>query len=155
MSRNPIVYAGDGNLKKRCAGGCGRMLPLEAYNLDSYAADGRQSYCPVCKARWTRAAAWERKYGLTVQMAAKTLEVQGGNCPICGLRLDPNAAVVDHDHDDEEVLGLLHGPCNSSPPTKLTREAWARYHENPPVRQANGGKPLYRPGTREGQLQAF
>jgi hypothetical protein len=42
--------------QKRCAR-CGVYYPLHTFNYDAKAADGRQSYCPPCKATATAAAA--------------------------------------------------------------------------------------------------
>jgi hypothetical protein len=42
--------------QKRCAR-CGVYYPLHTFNRDAKAADGRQSYCPPCKAAATESAA--------------------------------------------------------------------------------------------------
>ncbi len=60
------------------------------------------------------AAMWHRRirYGLTPEATAELLATQGGLCAICETPLDERMH-VDHDHETNEVRGLLCGTCNS------------------------------------------
>ena len=49
------------------------------------------------------AAAWR---------AEKLLE-QGWYCPLCGNRIDPKDAVLDHDHSTGHCRAVLHRGCNA------------------------------------------
>lgn len=146
MRQKPIEGA------QRCRGPCKRVLPLSAYHLDSYALNGRQSYCPECKAAATTEAYWQRTYGVTGALAGRCLALQGDVCPVCGLALGLREAVVDHDHETHEVRGLLHRTCNTRAPFGPDGAArWYAYHREPPMRAAAGG-PLYLPALVGGQL---
>lgn len=46
--------------------------------------------------------------------AMRLLQQQGGVCALCGLPIDLNALVLDHDHETGQVRGALHRSCNSS-----------------------------------------
>ena len=136
---------------------------MTAFNLDEAAEDGRQSYCPECKADNTREARWLRFYGLRPGRAQACLELQHNTCPLCGGHLDfevKRGALrkwtlhIDHDHDTGEVRGLLHSLCNMSPPPNALASArWLEYCLNPPMRQAHGGVPLIAPITGLGEAQ--
>lgn len=41
------------------------------------------------------------------------LKLQGGTCAICKRPPDAGLLVVDHDHVDKRVRGLIHRKCNS------------------------------------------
>lgn len=53
------------------------------------------------------------KYGMTVGDYNDLLKKQNGMCAICLLPPGKQALRVDHDHDTNEVRGLLCGTCNS------------------------------------------
>jgi len=65
-----------------------------------------------------------RKYGITISDYDALFEAQAGRCAICGIEKEawhPGAGaagrikflVVDHDHADGRVRGLLCGNCNN------------------------------------------
>lgn len=56
-------------------------------------------------------------YGMTLKQYDEMLEAQGGVCKHCGTATpSPNPARkwfdVDHDHETDEIRGLLCSPCN-------------------------------------------
>jgi hypothetical protein len=56
-----------------------------------------------------------KKYGITLQQYNDLLQVQDFKCAICGKPFEKGNgryAVVDHDHNDGHVRGLLHRNCN-------------------------------------------
>lgn len=59
------------------------------------------------------AARIERLYGITAEEYAELADSQGWRCAICG-EVDPRgrALFVDHDHETEEIRGLLCSGCN-------------------------------------------
>ena len=118
--------------RKRCAGRCARVLPLELYNFDNQAGDGRQSYCPECKASSTREAYLLKTYGITPRLAQECMAIQGNRCPLCGNSLDFGTqpkpmrkwtCVPDHNHDTTgEVYGFVHSVCNTRNTGRPSRE---------------------------------
>lgn len=58
-----------------------------------------------------------RKYGLTVEQYENMLAEQNGLCALCGLPPDETdlqkILVVDHDHETNQIRGLIHGRCNA------------------------------------------
>ena len=60
-----------------------------------------------------------KKYGITQEEFLSQLEYQGGRCACCGKVLliskdhtNPDAAVVDHCHDSNELRGIICHACN-------------------------------------------
>lgn len=55
-----------------------------------------------------------QKFGLSDVEAQAMLDAQGGGCAVCRvpLALVGRSANVDHDHDTDQVRGLLCRPCN-------------------------------------------
>ena len=140
---------------KRCAGPCGRVLKLSDFQVDNGSRDGRQSWCPACKAANGRYHKWEQAYGVWESLAERTLgEVQQFRCPICGLSLAfEDDIVLDHNRETGEARGFLHRVCNTRPPKDGDWAArWVTYDGDPPVRRANGGVPVYEPRRVGGQL---
>lgn len=59
--------------------------------------------------------AWKikKRYGLTVDAYEELLARQGGRCAICGgKQIHERNMSVDHDHETNEVRGLLCDYCN-------------------------------------------
>ncbi len=55
------------------------------------------------------------KYGITKEIYMDMLDKQDGTCDICnGLNANGRDLSIDHNHDTNEVRGLLCGACNST-----------------------------------------
>lgn len=60
----------------------------------------------------------QRTYGVTLQWYQDTLALQHNQCPICAKpfifqgKLGPDSPVVDHDHKDGRVRGIICNECN-------------------------------------------
>jgi hypothetical protein len=107
---------------KRCVH-CRHFKPRSAFYRAPAASDGLQSWCKACVAdrvkRWQtdhpdRATYLGRRWrhrqrGLFAGDYARIAAEQNGRCAICG---DVAELVIDHDHEDGRVRGLLCNPCN-------------------------------------------
>jgi|SRR5579863_3725447 len=56
----------------------------------------------------------KHRYGITLEQKREMYEAQKGLCKLCGdpLHADYRKANVDHDHETNEIRGLLHWSCN-------------------------------------------
>lgn len=121
---------------KPCSG-CHKMLPREEFHKSPTAISGAQSRCKKCRnekckewcmkhrerrkqqyTSWVRNNPEKRRnsilsyiYGITLEQYNSLLESQDGKCKIC---LKQKQLVVDHDHDLNEVRGLLCHKCNQA-----------------------------------------
>ena len=109
---------------------CGKKAPLEGFNKEKKAKDGRTSQCKTCCNERTRKhyrdnpdAGWSRdikkKYGITPQDYHDLLAEQGGVCANAGCTAtnpgpNKNRWCVDHNHDTGEIRGLLCSNCNAA-----------------------------------------
>lgn len=55
----------------------------------------------------------KRAYGITPEKYDEMLASQYGLCALCGKPPDGEKLMVDHDHETDEVRGLIHRFCNS------------------------------------------
>ena len=55
----------------------------------------------------------KRAYGITPERYDEMLAQQHGLCALCGKPPDGENLMVDHDHETDEVRGLIHRFCNS------------------------------------------
>jgi Recombination endonuclease VII len=55
----------------------------------------------------------KRAYGITPEKYDELLAQQHGLCALCGKPPDGENLMVDHDHETDEVRGLIHRFCNS------------------------------------------
>ena len=75
----------------------------------------RRSYLKHREARIAKAtaAAYLRRYGITVEQYQDILQKQDGICAICKNPPNKNALAVDHCHITGKIRGLLCPSCNS------------------------------------------
>jgi Recombination endonuclease VII len=91
---------------------CRKCFDHEANLQRNYAKENRVPH--------GRAFGLKRRYNITLEDYEQMLTVQGGVCAICGRTPDPNGPTidrflhVDHNHETEELRGLLCGPCNKA-----------------------------------------
>lgn len=80
-----------------------------------------------------------RKYGLTVEQYEATIAEQEGRCAICSTTTPAKHGswCIDHDHDTNEVRGLLCVKCNAglgsfddSPVHLLAAERYLQRHRS-------------------------
>jgi hypothetical protein len=83
-----------------------------------------------------------KRYGITPDDYDALLEYQGGGCAICGITTPQTGRTylhVDHDHDSDEVRGILCSACNTALGSfKDSRELLDRaieYLDLPPARR--------------------
>ena len=87
---------------------------------------GLSSQCKVCnlaganaRYNWeeTRKLRLKQKFGITVEDYDILLKEQNGKCAICGSenpgRHDAKNFAIDHDHETDEIRGLLCQGCNT------------------------------------------
>lgn len=113
---------------------CKQMQPLENFSRQKGGKYGRLAVCRACKitegraakasGRWPsfssanqRAYKLLRNYGITDHQYAALLAAQDGGCALCGQPQNSGNSrtkelVVDHDHDNDHVRGLLCTTCN-------------------------------------------
>lgn len=79
----------------------------------------RSSYSPEEQAAYGREWHLQRKFRITGEDYAALLVAQGGGCAVCGGKEThvhpsgkPKDLAVDHDHDSDQVRGLLCFNCN-------------------------------------------
>jgi hypothetical protein len=97
-----FVHRAEG--RRRCFR-CHNWKRMEAFSIDRSRSDGRASSCKLC----TSAAATASHYSTTRKALADMLEAQEGRCPIC---LRRKKLVVDHNHETQEIRGLICNRCN-------------------------------------------
>lgn len=53
------------------------------------------------------------KYSEVAKTRASMLQSQGGTCALCSLPIAKGKDVLDHDHTEGHLRGVLHSGCNS------------------------------------------
>lgn len=113
---------------KKC-NGCGREQPLERFWRNKKGRFGRYSLCRDCPSgliaahqRATRSSSLKSKYGIDIDEYERIWYSQGGRCAVCNRRGGSRGLAVDHNHETNQVRGLLCGECNMG---------LGRFHDNP------------------------
>lgn len=95
-------------MTQRCPG-CMEDLDLQKYPPSHRGKKGKQ--CRKCHVDRQRRANLKRNYGLTIDDVSAMIKRQGGLCLGCQKEL-PRNYVIDHDHKNGRVRGILCRPCN-------------------------------------------
>jgi Recombination endonuclease VII len=100
---------------------CGESDPKN-FSKDKYRGCGVRKVCKACwKLRYYdpdqhKQYKRKHKYGITNDQYDQMFAAQCGLCALCGMPPGVgqyDSLVVDHDHDTNQVRGLIHGRCNS------------------------------------------
>lgn len=70
------------------------------------------SRCKACASMASHAARLEKTYGIDAAEYDRIFKLQGGRCFICRNKPATIRFAVDHDHQDEDVRGILCKRCN-------------------------------------------
>jgi hypothetical protein len=128
--RKARVITTENGVMKTCTK-CEALKALDQFGTNKKARDGRSSWCMECSSAYlrenpthhdpasTRTRKLRVKYGITDEGYDRMLAEQDGKCAICGRTGDEVGGrwarlAVDHDHQTDEVRGLLCSPCNSA-----------------------------------------
>lgn len=98
---------------KKCSK-CGKVKPIsEFYYNCSY--QYHLLYCKSCSKKHIKNQNLQRNYNITVEQYDSLCRFQEGKCLICGTHQKDlkRPLVVDHDHETEEIRGLLCANCNA------------------------------------------
>jgi hypothetical protein len=97
--------------------GCQAHLPKTSFRKHWAAKNGLSTWCKICskerseKYREGRTRAKLRKYGLTPEDYQDLVKQQENCCAIC--RTNNYPLVIDHNHETNQVRGLLCSYCNT------------------------------------------
>ena len=128
-------------MKTKTCTKCLKDKPVSEFNKRAASKDGVRSQCKECARAYSRQYAAEhreegnvrnrsyrdrhplkernrallRYFNITLAEYDEMLEGQGGGCAICGMTPEDNGKrlAVDHDHETDEVRGLLCNNCNT------------------------------------------
>ena len=95
---------------------CSRTLSVSEFYKNRARSDGLQQNCKTChrkRNRDWREIELKRKYDMNGADYQMLFEAQNGQCAICGKAPNRTSLAVDHNHDTNEVRGLLCLKCNS------------------------------------------
>lgn len=115
-------YAGQGNTCKECVKSAvkrNRKLNPLKYRASRRRRNRNNAQLPIIR----RKQRFKRRYGLSQDKVLELLEKQNYECAICHVELqnpfeldedeDKALPIVDHDHRDGHVRGLLCSACNT------------------------------------------
>ena len=103
--------------RRRCPR-CGSRRAASRYTLVSAKRNiiDYVNWCDICKRDYNRDANLKVRYGITLAEYEEMLVAQDGKCAACGAAKGnvsrSDHFVVDHDHDTDEIRGLLCHGCN-------------------------------------------
>lgn len=88
---------------------CSKVLPVDEFYPHSKSRDGEGFYlsprCKECHGLQNRF----RRYGVTRD---EIIDLLARPCDACGQEIDKRFKMIDHDHDTDEVRGVLCNGCN-------------------------------------------
>ena len=106
---------------KKCSK-CGKEKSASEFYSTIDVISGLSSQCRICNSDRTRKTSLQQKYGITIEDYDTLLKEQNSRCAICGTT-DPGTCkskgalksrfCIDHDHETDEIRGLLCSKCNS------------------------------------------
>jgi hypothetical protein len=95
---------------------------ISLFSVDNRSKTGYQTRCKECQAivkkemaRYYRGKHLEYKYGITHEQYEEMLEKQDHRCAICSIEekyAENSRLCVDHNHETNELRGLLCKKCN-------------------------------------------
>lgn len=101
---------------------CKQEKDIFLFSVDTRSKSGYQTRCKECQsvvkkemALYYRNKHLEYKYGITSEQYEEMLKEQSNRCAICGIgeqHTENSRLCVDHDHNTNEVRGLLCKKCN-------------------------------------------
>ncbi len=112
--------------EKRCSR-CESIKPLDQFNNQTAAKDGKHTYCKPCTKVVNKA--WrdnpankikrhgyhiEARYGISKTEYDQKFEDQGGRCAVCNETQSHKRLAVDHCHVTGKVRSLLCDNCNKA-----------------------------------------
>lgn len=113
---------------------CNIEKPYSEFHKRKISKDGYRNDCKLCKIEYDknyweknkekrhkqdRRARLKREYGISIEEYNKMYKEQNNKCGICGNKetQKQNGKIIhlaiDHDHDTDEIRGLLCSRCNS------------------------------------------
>lgn len=106
--------AGKNKTHKRCRV-CGATKAISEFPLKSQKR-GTGTYisynCNDCAPRMARNRTYKYKYGITLEEYENLFISQDGRCAICKEEQPDMNLAVDHNHETDEIRGLLCDRCN-------------------------------------------
>lgn len=85
---------------------CGEIKPFTEFHKHNTTKDGYGTYCRICYNKQTLAAKHLKRYNLTLEQMA---EMKQSGCELCGATENLH---IDHNHDTNEIRGVLCTNCN-------------------------------------------
>ena len=85
---------------------CSQTKPLFDFHKHQTTKDGYHTYCKPCKNEGTLLAKHLQRYGMTTKQIA---ELKKNGCELCGATENMH---LDHNHETNEVRGVLCTNCN-------------------------------------------
>src|SRR5208282_2964797 len=96
---------------------CGETNSAEFYGIQrgecKSCTRARTSRYQTGNSTFNRKRHLRRAYGITPERYDEMLAAQHGLCALCGKPPDGEKLMVDHNHETDEVRGLIHRFCNS------------------------------------------